>query len=390
MVVLSGDHPLISAELLERLVAAHTSDGAAATLLTTESSTPPATAAIVRAADGSVERIVETKDPTACAERSWPSARSTSAPTPSTAADAVGGPGRVSEPRRRALPHRACSRSCAPTASGSPAARDRRRAQRHGRERPRRPDGRGARWPSGGSWTPTRAPGSRSWRPTPSASRRASTIGEDTTIWPGVTLRGATRDRRRLRDRPGTTITDSTLGDGVTAPALLPARAPRVEDDASLGPFAYLRPGRAHRRGRQDRHVRRGEELRDRRRREGAPPLLHRRRRRRRGQQHRRREHHRQLRRLRQAPDDDRQGREDRRGHLVRGPGDRRRRGVHWRWIGDHRGRPRGRPRDRPPEADQRRGIRRAQGEGRRSEHRRHPSRRQPSARSSRPSTTSA
>jgi bifunctional UDP-N-acetylglucosamine pyrophosphorylase/glucosamine-1-phosphate N-acetyltransferase len=61
VVVLSGDHPLVTPELIERLVEAHRADGAAATLLTTEELDPTGYGRIVRAPDGSVERIVETK-----------------------------------------------------------------------------------------------------------------------------------------------------------------------------------------------------------------------------------------------------------------------------------------------------------------------------------------
>ena len=63
VVVLSGDHPLMSAELIGELVATHVREqGAAATLLTTEKLDPAGYGRIVRAADGAVERIVETKD----------------------------------------------------------------------------------------------------------------------------------------------------------------------------------------------------------------------------------------------------------------------------------------------------------------------------------------
>jgi len=68
------------------------------------------------------------------------------------------------------------------------------------------------------------------------------TIGEDTTVWPGVTLRGATRIGARCTIGPGTTITDSALGDRVSALHSYLVQAD-VADDASLGPFAYLRPG---------------------------------------------------------------------------------------------------------------------------------------------------
>ena len=199
-------------------------------------------------------------------------------------------------------------------------------------------------------------------------------IGEDTTLWPGVTLRGATRVGADCELGPNTTITDSTLGDRVTAPHAYLVEA-RVDEDATLGPFAYLRPGAHIGAGRQDRHLRGGQELRDRRGRQGAAPLLPRRRRRRRGQQHRGRQHHRQLRRQRKHRTKIGKNVRTERRHLVRRPGYRRGRGVHWRRIRDHRGRPRRRPRHRPPRAEQRRGIRRAQGRSRRSEHSRDPDR---------------
>ena len=61
VVVLSGDHPLVSAEHLTGLLGAHREDGAAATILTTDKLDPAGYGRIVRNGDGSVERIVETK-----------------------------------------------------------------------------------------------------------------------------------------------------------------------------------------------------------------------------------------------------------------------------------------------------------------------------------------
>ncbi|MDP9134947.1 MAG: NTP transferase domain-containing protein, partial [Actinomycetota bacterium] len=63
VMILSGDQPLISADLLRELVATHTAAGAAATLLTTDGLDPAGYGRIVRGADDAVERIVETKDP---------------------------------------------------------------------------------------------------------------------------------------------------------------------------------------------------------------------------------------------------------------------------------------------------------------------------------------
>jgi bifunctional UDP-N-acetylglucosamine pyrophosphorylase / glucosamine-1-phosphate N-acetyltransferase len=64
VVVLSGDHPLISSETIAGLVEAHRSSGAGATVMTTELDDPGSYGRIIRGADGEIERIVETKAPT--------------------------------------------------------------------------------------------------------------------------------------------------------------------------------------------------------------------------------------------------------------------------------------------------------------------------------------
>ena len=61
IVILSGDHPLVSAGTIRELMRAHGRDGAAATLLTTDRLDPAGYGRIVRSGDGAVERIVETK-----------------------------------------------------------------------------------------------------------------------------------------------------------------------------------------------------------------------------------------------------------------------------------------------------------------------------------------
>src|SRR4051794_17352399 len=63
VVVLSGDHPLVSRELIDGLVAAHHGERAAATILTTSELDPAGYGRIVRGGDGAIERIVETKYP---------------------------------------------------------------------------------------------------------------------------------------------------------------------------------------------------------------------------------------------------------------------------------------------------------------------------------------
>jgi bifunctional UDP-N-acetylglucosamine pyrophosphorylase/glucosamine-1-phosphate N-acetyltransferase len=63
VLLLSGDHPLITSTLLTELLETHASSAAQATMLTTDTLDPTAYGRIVRGADGRVERIVETKDP---------------------------------------------------------------------------------------------------------------------------------------------------------------------------------------------------------------------------------------------------------------------------------------------------------------------------------------
>ncbi len=63
VVVLSGDHPLITGEIVAALLETHRAAAAGATVMTVELDDPSAYGRIVRDADGDIERIVETKDP---------------------------------------------------------------------------------------------------------------------------------------------------------------------------------------------------------------------------------------------------------------------------------------------------------------------------------------
>ena len=148
-------------------------------------------------------------------------------------------------------------------------------------------------------------------------------IGADTTIEPFTTIRGRTRIGVRLRRQ-------------ALLPRRLHARGRRQRRPVRL-PASRRDPAQ----GREGGDVRRDQELRHRRRREGPAPVLHRRRGRRRGHEPRREHDHRQLRRHEQAPHDDRQEGAKQRARVVRRAGDGRRRGVHGRGLGDHRGRAR-------------------------------------------------
>jgi bifunctional UDP-N-acetylglucosamine pyrophosphorylase/glucosamine-1-phosphate N-acetyltransferase len=63
VVVLSGDHPLVSAETISGLLETHSSSGAAATVMTAELDDPGSYGRVVRDGNGDVERIVEAKEP---------------------------------------------------------------------------------------------------------------------------------------------------------------------------------------------------------------------------------------------------------------------------------------------------------------------------------------
>ena len=82
------------------------------------------------------------------------------------------------------------------------------------------------------------------------SSRACSCTGR-TTVGEGATV------------GPDTTLTDVTIGAGATVVRTHGSGA-RIGPGASVGPFAYLRPGTRARREGQDRHVRRGQELRHR------------------------------------------------------------------------------------------------------------------------------
>jgi bifunctional UDP-N-acetylglucosamine pyrophosphorylase/glucosamine-1-phosphate N-acetyltransferase len=63
VIVVNGDHPLISPETLKDLAEAHERHGAAATMATAVLDDPTGYGRVVRAPDGTVERVVETKAP---------------------------------------------------------------------------------------------------------------------------------------------------------------------------------------------------------------------------------------------------------------------------------------------------------------------------------------
>lgn len=68
------------------------------------------------------------------------------------------------------------------------------------------------------------------------------TIGGDTVIQPGTQLLGTTRIGGRCEIGPDTTLTDVAVGDGATV-VRTHGSASLIGDGATVGPFTYLRPG---------------------------------------------------------------------------------------------------------------------------------------------------
>jgi len=240
LVVLSGDHPLIAPELIRRLMETHAREDAAATLLTTEKLDPEGYGRIVRAADGSVERIVETKVPEGVSEEELAIGEinigtyAFDAPELWSALDAVADERGeryltgvfpvMLETGRRVASHLTDDVSSALGVNSRVELMDAERlAQRRILEGHARA-------------------GVTFLAPDSTSVEAGVQIGGDTTIGPATTLRGATRIGSGCEIGPATTITDSALHDGVTALHSFLVEA-TVEDGATLGPFAYLRPG---------------------------------------------------------------------------------------------------------------------------------------------------
>lgn len=71
----------------------------------------------------------------------------------------------------------------------------------------------------------------------------AVTIGRDTVLYPNVRLEGMTSLGESCTVHAGARIADSVLGDGVTVKDCCVIEESRIASEASVGPFAHLRPG---------------------------------------------------------------------------------------------------------------------------------------------------
>lgn len=240
VVILSGDHPLVSAELISELVATHGREGAAATILTTEELDPAGYGRVVRGPDGGVERIVETKHTEGVSAQHLALREINIGTYAFHAPDLFGALDEVGEehgeryltgvfPEITARSRRVAAHATDDVSSAM-GVNDRvdlmevdARAQR------RLLDDHARNGVTILGFDTVRVDAD-------------VPIGQDTTLWPGATLRGRTSIGSSCDIGPHSTITDSALGDGVAARHSYLDGAV-VEDGAMLGPFAYLRPG---------------------------------------------------------------------------------------------------------------------------------------------------
>ncbi|GAA3059718.1 hypothetical protein GCM10020000_48270 [Streptomyces olivoverticillatus] len=163
------------------------------------------------------------------------------------------------------------------------------------------------------------------------------TFGPDALVHPGTQLLGATHLAAGCEVGPNTRLKDTSVGAGARVDNTV-ADSALIGEDATVGPFAYLRPGTRLGVKSKAERLRRDEERRDRRGHQGAAPVLRGRRHDRRVQQHRCRQRLRELRRRQQAPHHHRLALPHRLGQHVCGSCHDRGRRLHRRGLGHHQG----------------------------------------------------
>ena len=244
VIVLSGDTPLLGADGIAALIEAHRAGDAAATVMTTELDDPGSFGRVVRGADGAVERVVEAKAPgDATAEQL--AIREVNAGTyafdGTALAAALERLGSDNAQGEYYLPDvlpliREAGGTVAAHLVGDPAVNlgvnDRADLARVTVEARRR------------ILLGHMRAGVTIDDPASTWIDADVGIDPDVTIAPGCSLRGATSVGAGSAIGPVTTLVDARIGRNVTVPHSYLVEC-EVADDATVGPFAYLRPGAA-------------------------------------------------------------------------------------------------------------------------------------------------
>jgi bifunctional UDP-N-acetylglucosamine pyrophosphorylase / glucosamine-1-phosphate N-acetyltransferase len=244
VLVLSGDHPLITAENITGLLDAHAKGGAAATMLTIELDDPGSYGRVVRTASGEVERVVEAKaagdatpEQLAIREINAGTYAFQAAPLAEALArlsnDNAQGEYYLPDvlPVLREAGHRIAAHlsddlgvtmGVNNRADLAAVEAEARRRILHGHM----------------------LAGVTVVDPASTWIDAGVEIAADARIEPGTTLRGRTRVGAGSTVGPLSTLIDSSLGENVAVPHSYLVEC-EVADGASVGPFAYLRPGAA-------------------------------------------------------------------------------------------------------------------------------------------------
>jgi bifunctional UDP-N-acetylglucosamine pyrophosphorylase/glucosamine-1-phosphate N-acetyltransferase len=247
-IVLSGDVPLVAPELLRTLADVHAASGAAATMVTTVLEDPAGYGRVVRGPDGEIERVVESKlagDASAAELEIREINAGIYAFDGGALLDALDDVGTANAQGERYLPEvlallRARGASVAGFVAADPAvvlgvndraglAIVRAEAQRRIHER-------------------HMLAGVTIVAPATTTIDVDVTIGEDTVIEPCTQLHGRTAIGAGATVGPHSTLIDARVGDRVTV-VRSHLHDCEVHDGASVGPFAYLRPGAVLREG---------------------------------------------------------------------------------------------------------------------------------------------
>jgi bifunctional UDP-N-acetylglucosamine pyrophosphorylase/glucosamine-1-phosphate N-acetyltransferase len=239
-VVLSGDHPLVTSEQIDRLLSQHLEAHAVATLLTTELQEPAGYGRIVRNGQGEFERIVETKDARAVAPEELAIREINLGTYVFEAPTLFDGLERVTNQNGERFLTGAfpvlkadgaqivtCRTDDLDIAHGvndraglmeAEELAQRRLLEQHARS------------------------GVTFLHPGTTRIEAHVQIGLDTVIGPGVSLLGTTTIGKSCTIGPHTTARDSRIGDAASVVQSFLVEV-EVQDRAKIGPFAYLRPG---------------------------------------------------------------------------------------------------------------------------------------------------
>jgi bifunctional UDP-N-acetylglucosamine pyrophosphorylase/glucosamine-1-phosphate N-acetyltransferase len=240
VVVLSGDHPLITSEQLDGLLAEHEQQDAGATLLTTDQLDPAGYGRVVRDSSGNVDRIVETKYTEGVSPEEL-AVREVNLGTyvfqAETLFDALDDvelvkgerylTGALTVLRERGETIAAYMTDDADAALGVNDRADLMLADEAAQRRIIEDHAKG---------------GVTFLQPGTIRVEAGVTIGHDTTIAPGTVLESGTVIGERCEIGPHTTARGATIRDGATVIHSFILEA-EIGPDAKVGPFAYLRPG---------------------------------------------------------------------------------------------------------------------------------------------------